>query len=337
MSSPPPTVPSFFLDSVRARLAAILGDAVAEDLPETDTERGRSWGALSSALHTASEASGRPALGLEIAAEISVPNLYVFGPVISASRTLRDAIKYCDGLMLDLGAVPWVLSEVGEDAHLTFDPGSVGRVLEDLLVGLALNLVADFAGAREKPRLEGLLSYAEPTDLRPYAQHFPAGARFRQQRAGLCFSRSLLDRVRPGTHTGYAGAVLGVASKLLGGREQVQTWAASVERELRQLGSLSNANLETLGRRSGLSARALKRRLAKEGARFAELLARVRIERVEHLLLHTDLPISDIADAVGYADASTLSRAFKRAKGTTPSRFRARSNQGEPPLDLDTR
>jgi AraC-like DNA-binding protein len=53
-------------------------------------------------------------------------------------------------------------------------------------------------------------------------------------------------------------------------------------------------------------------------------------------LLHKDRPISLIASALGYADASAFIKAFKRWSGTTPGRWRAsqihgRSQRG--PLD----
>ena len=48
-------------------------------------------------------------------------------------------------------------------------------------------------------------------------------------------------------------------------------------------------------------------------------LVQRRIERAERLLSRTDLPLSEIALAVGFADHSHFARHFRRLTGATPS------------------
>ena len=50
----------------------------------------------------------------------------------------------------------------------------------------------------------------------------------------------------------------------------------------------------------------------------------VRLERARDLLGSTGMNLSQIADALGYADAANFTRAFKRWTGLSPSHFRAR-------------
>jgi transcriptional regulator GlxA family with amidase domain len=47
-----------------------------------------------------------------------------------------------------------------------------------------------------------------------------------------------------------------------------------------------------------------------------------RIERVKHLLVQTNLPLSHIAIAAGFADQSHCARRFREFVGITPTRFR---------------
>jgi AraC-like DNA-binding protein len=44
-----------------------------------------------------------------------------------------------------------------------------------------------------------------------------------------------------------------------------------------------------------------------------------RIERAARLLSRTELPLSEIALAVGFSDHSHFARHFRRLTGTTPS------------------
>lgn len=48
-----------------------------------------------------------------------------------------------------------------------------------------------------------------------------------------------------------------------------------------------------------------------------------RLERIERLLLATELKVSAIATATGFADGNYLAKAFKRHRGMTPLEFRA--------------
>ena len=58
------------------------------------------------------------------------------------------------------------------------------------------------------------------------------------------------------------------------------------------------------------------------GTSILAYLTNLRIERAAHLLLNTDMPIKQIAAAVGYPDTHYFTTLFGREKGTTPAAFR---------------
>jgi AraC-like DNA-binding protein len=55
-------------------------------------------------------------------------------------------------------------------------------------------------------------------------------------------------------------------------------------------------------------------------------LARYRLDRARELLVCTDLPVTEIAHAVGFADLAYFDRVFRRTAGTSPGEYR-RSNR----------
>lgn len=63
------------------------------------------------------------------------------------------------------------------------------------------------------------------------------------------------------------------------------------------------------------------------GLNTGQWLMRLRIDRAQHLLTHTDDSIADVAFDVGYADQSAFARQFRRATGLTPKVYRM-SNVG---------
>ncbi|MEG0377675.1 MAG: AraC family transcriptional regulator, partial [Eubacterium sp.] len=58
------------------------------------------------------------------------------------------------------------------------------------------------------------------------------------------------------------------------------------------------------------------------GTGFSDYLSRLRIQETCRLLKESDLTISDIAEKVGYNNALTLTRSFKKIEGTTPGQYR---------------
>ncbi len=48
-----------------------------------------------------------------------------------------------------------------------------------------------------------------------------------------------------------------------------------------------------------------------------------RLERIERLLLATEMKVGDIAEATGFADGNYLAKAFRRRRGMSPLEFRA--------------
>ncbi|MFY9424306.1 MAG: helix-turn-helix transcriptional regulator, partial [Bacillota bacterium] len=58
------------------------------------------------------------------------------------------------------------------------------------------------------------------------------------------------------------------------------------------------------------------------GTTFVSYLTEVRLDKAKKLLKDTQLTIAEIAEKVGYSDASYFSRVFKKHVKVTPGRFR---------------
>lgn len=56
---------------------------------------------------------------------------------------------------------------------------------------------------------------------------------------------------------------------------------------------------------------------------MGEYIRRLRVRRACHDLVHTHEPIAEIANRVGFADASHMTRTVKRQTGLAPSRYRS--------------
>jgi YesN/AraC family two-component response regulator len=85
----------------------------------------------------------------------------------------------------------------------------------------------------------------------------------------------------------------------------------------------SGMSLATLADAFNVSSATISREFKKNtGTGFLECLHRLRIEAAKAEISATQTPIKDIALHVGYDNALTMTRAFKKYEGATPNTFR---------------
>ncbi|MEO0323354.1 MAG: AraC family transcriptional regulator ligand-binding domain-containing protein [Myxococcota bacterium] len=109
------------------------------------------------------------------------------------------------------------------------------------------------------------------------------------------------------------------------------------ERELEQLGRGTDVVLQVrraleaegpatplakVAPKLGMSTRTLKRRLGARNASFTGIREQVRREVAQLALRNPDVSLTDIAERLGYSDARTFGRAFRRWTGTSPTAYR---------------
>jgi AraC-like DNA-binding protein len=90
--------------------------------------------------------------------------------------------------------------------------------------------------------------------------------------------------------------------------------------------------LDEMATRLGLSARTLQRRLAELGRHYQEIVDEVRASLAIDFLRETLLSVEEVAQRVGFSDASNFRKAFRKWTGRTPGDFRRATAQevGEP-------
>ncbi|MBB5189206.1 AraC-like DNA-binding protein [Zhongshania antarctica] len=88
---------------------------------------------------------------------------------------------------------------------------------------------------------------------------------------------------------------------------------------------LVSENMNTHGR-------SLHRKLQSEGYTFDSLVDEIRKDEASKLIKHKDIPMSQIAGALGYSEQSSFNRAFKRWFGMTPKKYIANKNPTKLPI-----
>lgn len=84
-----------------------------------------------------------------------------------------------------------------------------------------------------------------------------------------------------------------------------------------------NYSVATLSKEVGMNKTLLNREFLRVfGQTVHEYSINKKIEKAKLLLVNTDLPIYEIAEQIGYKNATHFSAAFKRQEGTTPKKFK---------------
>ena len=83
--------------------------------------------------------------------------------------------------------------------------------------------------------------------------------------------------------------------------------------------------LEEVARRAGLAPQSFRRAFRRaRGQSLGRWLRQTRLDAARALLSHTDLPVAAVAKRVGFGDAHSFIRNFRRAYSVTPGAFRRR-------------
>jgi AraC-like DNA-binding protein len=98
--------------------------------------------------------------------------------------------------------------------------------------------------------------------------------------------------------------------------------ALRVKNALRQLLKEGLPRKEQVAEQFAMSVRTLQRQLQQAGTSYQQILDDLRQELAEHYLLHSDLPIQDIAQYLGFTEPRSFHRTFKSRTGVPPGEYR---------------
>jgi AraC-like DNA-binding protein len=139
--------------------------------------------------------------------------------------------------------------------------------------------------------------------------------------SGIVFAASWLDHAVAGADPNLRELVMQALQQV--GAGSPMSFGVVVRGALHQMVLGGTASAENLALLFGMHERTLRKRLSAEGNRLQQLVSQTRFELSKQLLENTDLPLSEIAAALHYADAAVFSRAFRVWAKSSPRAWRA--------------
>ena len=266
--------------------------------------------------------------GLKAGAGVGPASFNVVSYLLQSAPTLRAALalvqKYqrliSDGGRFQTITGPeacWVVYHPRQGA-LAFSPHQIESVLAAVVV-----FARWVTGSALRPQ-RVQLSQARIGPLAGYREVFQCPVDFEQAFSGVLLANAQLDAPLPQAnaqlaqaHQQQAAARLAALSRQDGLEQTLRMWIAS------QLQGQAPARAQA-ARALGLSERTLARRMRAEGLSYCALLDGVRRDAALQAVAQTTRALSDIALALGYAEPSVFTRAFRRWTGATPGQWRGR-------------
>lgn len=269
-----------------------------------------------------------PGLGLQIGRRYHLTSLGLLGYAMLASRTLRDAIDVTSQFRaLSLSICPVSLQNHPEGVLMTMDQGVLPADAQCLVVERGMTAwQCLFSELLQRPFIPLRMDICVPGAGTPelYLAHFGCAVNTQAPRNAMLIADADLDAELPLANALTQRTCASLCQHLCDSLEDIH---APLARQVMQLLMSRSGQIlpaRTVAAHLALSERTLHRRLAEEGHPYRRLDERVRRNLAERLLSDSALGLDSIARQLGYAEAASFSRAFKRWSGLSPDHWRRR-------------
>jgi AraC-like DNA-binding protein len=252
-------------------------------------------------------------LALRLAAQRRLSALGPISLVLKEEPTPRDGLNtLCRYLKLVNASLIVHVEDAGSLVIIREDllpsPGLQMRQSVELAVGTMFRMLSELIGQHWQP-LEVCFTHRPPQDATAHRAFFRRSAKFNQEFNGLvCLATDLstprerADQVAAGFARKYLEAALRDRS------ESEQETCRQIILALLPSGTCTAAEVARL---LHIDRRTLHRRLEAEGLTFSHLLDQVRSDLVKRHLRESDLPLSEIAELLGFSGPSSFSHWFR--------------------------
>lgn len=274
--------------------------------------------------------SGCPHVGLLVGERSGLGSLGLVGLLARHSPDLGAALRNLTTHLhlRDRGAVaPLLVSDglasLGYEIYEASLEG--GDQICDGALAIGMNLIRALCGRRWRPS-EVLFAHRQPADLRPFQRVFDAPLRFDAERTAIVFPAKWLEHRTEGADAALYRELACRVDALearMGG-----DLVAELRPLLRVILLAGKGSVDEVAERLSMHRRTLNRRLRTRGTSLRRLTEEIRSEIARHLVRDTRMPLIEVAETLGYADASAFTRAFLRWTGRPPSAWRKEPQPG---------
>ena len=189
----------------------------------------------------------------------------------------------------------------------------------DGATAVAFNIVRELCGDDWQP-LEVRFAHRKPQNPEPFRRFFRVPLRFDAAQYAVVFSSVWLKHRLPETSPELRLLLQQEIEKLE--IQQQDSFLEQVRSLLRTTLVTGHSSADQVAGLLAMHRRTLNRHLRAFGTSYQEVVHELRFELARQLLENSQMEIIQIASVLGYSNASSFTRAFRRWSSTTPARWR---------------
>lgn len=246
---------------------------------------------------------------------------------VMSSQNVRQALQLLTSYqplltdMLDLS-----FAEHDQEAEFSIEPAQeLGATLPYFIEYLfsIINATGKFCLGMDQLPLRFEFSYPRESGGHYYCRYFSSDLVFNQAYYRAVLPKWLLDKPLIFRNEDLAQRIDRDCQSQVRSISEGESFASRVREQIRKQG-VENTSLDSIASTFCLAPRSLRRQLAMEGLSFKSLLDAERKYLAMRAVKSRKDSLELIALELGYKDASSFSRAFKRWFGASPNHFRGK-------------
>lgn len=313
-----------FLKLLRAHPAVPAG--LLEPLEAMDPDERMPIEAAHELLRGGVVLTGDADLGLKAAREIAMGEVGALEYVAGSAASVGDAMAAIGRYMrLVNDAVSFSVERTARDARVRLDSTlAMPREAESFMAAAFYVATQQRFGTHEQPAHTVHFQHARPTDTREYSVTFDHAVevRFAEDFTGFTLALGALELPLPARDPQLHAVLRKHAETLLAELPAAQSFTARVREHVVAELSGGDPGVAHIAKQLHVSTRTLARRLEEEATTFKDVLDGLRRGLALRYTTTTDLQLSEIAFLLGFANAGSFHRAFRRWTGQAPIEYR---------------
>ena len=292
--------------------------------------------ALSRIYRNALAIYGRDDLGLSIGRQLRLSTHGALGVATSSGPDLRTGMYLLEKYgQTRSDFFDFALHEQKHGMRLTFtetfDLADLRAFITESVLSGLFSAITFFT---EIEAFNGQVNFAYPRPRywQQYRQHFGSRVSFDHKVTEVIFPDDVLSLPSPTADPALHKQAVAMCERHLQGIKTGQAEAPVLSTEEMVIKLMSENpgkiwSLDEVAAKMDISARTLIRRLAADGTQFQTLRDNLAKEQAVTYLRDDRLSVESIGYLMGFSDASSFRRSFKRWLGETPSQYRGKINR----------
>jgi len=268
----------------------------------------------------------RPSLGLELGKRFLPTATGIFGFSLMTAKSYQDMVQRCYENQEYLSdTLKIAITKQSDYIDIAFSTSlsntDTDYFIHDFIISNAVKSMQWILGDNNLTPLEVLFTRPEPNNIQDYQEYFNCPLKFNEPVNSFKLDPSVATKTNPSHNDNLDNQNCYELQQVIETSSQPGI-AHRVREQIKVLLPQGDITMDMVAKNYSFSERTLLRRLKEEGYTFQSLIDKTRKQASKHLLDKTSSSLQEITFLLGFKDASTFYRAFKRWYNVTPSQYR---------------